>query len=591
LSSQDNKPTTRRDFLIASGGVVAGAALGPSAAGALSRKRARLWAHPDLSRPRADQLEALRVLGKHSLRMPDTLPYPHISAGTDMLPQIEHVVVAMMENHSYDNFLGMLGRGPFEKPRGDGYRIAADGHPANSNPKANGKQLRAFHMPTTCQFGGKPTQEWEQAHIQYARGTNQGFVVSGSGDVAMGYWDGGDLPFTYDIANTFPIGDRYFCSLLGQTDPNRRYLIAATSCGMTDDIPLPNQDATLAISPHHGTIFTRLSNAGISWFEYVEQDQATSITENLYPTDDSLYNTAHVKKFANFFTDAAAGSLPQFSLLDPNFSTQSQENPQNIVVGEAWLRTVVEAIGSSPAWRSTVLIINYDEHGGYYDHVPPPAALAPDDYTPVVEPRESKYDGFKRYGFRVPAIVVSPYAKTDYVSHMVYDHSSVCAFVEHKFNLASMTLRDANANNMLDFLDLDALTAGTPTFPEMPSLAQSGDTAKTRECSTSGPGTIPTPQPKPLPIKVRLQPGRQSTVHGGSYNLPLQASRSVSGLTVELQKDHKLIGKRAVSHLGVDGQTITLRPRRGKATAGRYTVVVRHGTKQLSSLTVGIKTA
>jgi hypothetical protein len=125
----------------------------------------------------------------------------------------------------------------------------------------------------------------------------------------------------------------------------------------------------------------------------------------------------------------------------------------------------------------------------------------------------------------------------------------------------------------------------------MPSLAQSGDTAKTRECSTSGPGTIPTPQPKPLPIKVRLQPGRQSTVHGGSYNLPLQASRSVSGLTVELQKDHKLIGKRAVSHLGVDGQTITLRPRRGKATAGRYTVVVRHGTKQLSSLTVGIKTA
>jgi hypothetical protein len=304
-----------------------------------------------------------------------------------------------------------------------------------------------------------------------------------------------------------------------------------------------------------------------------------------------LYDHANVKPIGDFFSDAAAGTLPQFSLIDPNFGTESQENPQNIIVGEAWLRTVVEAIGASPDWASTVLIINYDEHGGYYDHVPPPVALAPDDIQPVVNPGQKIYDGFKRYGFRVPAIVVSPYAKRDYVSHMVYDHSSVCAFVEHKFNLPAMTLRDANANNMLDFLNLDALTARKPTFPELPSLALSGDTAKTLECSKRGPGAIPTPPPKPLAITVRVLPGKQSTVQGGSYKLPLQASRAVSGLTVELQKDHKLIAKRSLSHLGVDGQTITLRPRRGQAAAGRYTVVVRHGTKLLSPLSVAFKAA
>jgi phospholipase C len=100
---------------------------------------------------------------------------------------------------------------------------------------------------------------------------------------------------------------------------------------------------------------------------------------------------------------------------------------------------VVEAIGASPLWQQTILIINYDEHGGYYDHVPPPVALAPDSTSRRRQPGRAAYDGFNRYGFRVPAIVVSPYAKQDYVSHMVYDHSSVLAFVERKFNLPAMT--------------------------------------------------------------------------------------------------------------------------------------------------------
>ena len=170
------------------------------------------------------------------MRLPDSLPNPAISAATDTLPQIEHVVVLMMENHSYDNFLGMLGRGAGQAARGDGFTLASDGLPNATNPYANGQLQRAFHMPTTCQVNDHPSQEWQSSHIQYDSGTNQGFVISPSGAVSMGYWTGQDLPFTYDLATQFPIGDRWFCSVLGQTDPNRRYLIAATSVGMTDDI-------------------------------------------------------------------------------------------------------------------------------------------------------------------------------------------------------------------------------------------------------------------------------------------------------------------------------------------------------------------
>jgi phospholipase C len=151
----------------------------------------------------------------------------------------------------------------------------------------------------------------------------------------------------------------------------------------------------------------------------------------------------------------------------------------------------VEALGSSPAWRNTLLIVNYDEHGGYYDHVPPPVALAPDSIPPIVQPGESTYEGFTRYGFRVPAIVVGPYARPNHVSHVVHDHTSVLALLERKWNLPAMTYRDANANDVTDFIDLRAMERQRPTFPELPALAAPGDDAARLECSTTGPGTIP----------------------------------------------------------------------------------------------------
>jgi phospholipase C len=248
----------------------------------------------------------------------------------------------------------------------------------------------------------------------------------------------------------------------------------------------------LAEAAPHGTLFNLLDAHGISWENYV-YSYPTGATPELYVPNDVVTEALHHKALDDFFTDAASGRLPAFTLLDPDYSTQSQEDPQNIVVGEALIAQVVNALGASPLWPSTLLILTYDEHGGYYDHVPPPPAIPPDTTPPLVQPGESAYDGFARYGFRVPSVIVSPYARRGSVTHVLHDHTSVLATVERKWNLPALTFRDANANDVTDFLDLDALRARRPAFPALPPLAAPGDTTAALACSKSGPGTIPPP--------------------------------------------------------------------------------------------------
>jgi phospholipase C len=488
---------SRRTLLGGGATLAAAGVLGPALLGrALAQGAQTLGSGGTSIGPGATEYDALQALGRATLRQSGSRPFPGLPEGTDTMPQIEHVVVLMMENHSFDNVFGMLGRG-------DGFALRANGLPTASNPYPDGSVQHAFHMPTTCQLSGSPSQEWTASHTAYDNGLMDGFVraeptAGSNAGVAMGYWTGADLPFTYSLGSVFPIADRWFCSVLGQTDPNRRYVIAGTSAGMTDDVSLPptagslSQDLLLA-TPARGTIFDRLNAQGISWTDYTESFP-TGTTAELYPVDDTLLMTgSHKKSMSSFFSDAAAGSLPSFSFLDPNYNTQSQENPQNIVVGEALLAQVVDAIGTGPGWNTTVLIVTYDEHGGYYDHVPPPPALAPDSIAPVVQPGEKNYEGFRRYGIRVPGLIVSPFSKTNYVSHMVFDHTSVLAFVERKWNLPAITMRDANANDLTDLLDLTALAAGTPAFPELPPLAAAGNTPAALACSVTGPGTIPPP--------------------------------------------------------------------------------------------------
>jgi phospholipase C len=412
--------------------------------------------------------------GQRPARRPGSLPYPHLPAGTDTIPRIEHIVVLMMENHSYDNKLGMLRR-----PGADGFRLGPNGRPTATNPYASGQVQHAFRMPTTCQ-NGTVTQEWGASHKQFDNGRLDGFVVT-SGAESMGYWQEADQPFYYSLFRQFPIADRYFCSVLGQTYPNRRYLLAATSIGQVNDT-LPS----LTDYPANGTIYDRLDAHGITWKDYF----STLPTVELYP---KLYLDNKGKKvvpIADFFADAAAGKLPNYSLVEPNYGTQSEEDPQNVAVGEEFAARVVNAVINGPAWDRTVLVLTYDEHGGYYDHVPPPRAIPPDSIPPDVPAGQSAYDGFGRYGFRVPFALVSPWARRHFVSHQVYDHTSILKLVETKWNLPALTYRDANAAAMLDMLDLCKPAFATPPHLARPRAVTDPSSLS---CSVTGPGTIPPP--------------------------------------------------------------------------------------------------
>jgi len=406
-------------------------------------------------------------MGEVGVGMP---PDPSRPIGEDRLPEIEHIVVVMMENHSFDNMVGMLGHG-------DGFTLDSQGMPTNSNPDGHGGQLRAFHMPTPCQFSGKPSQAWTASHEQFDGGTNQGFVTSPSGPVAMGYWTPTDMPFTNSLAKTFPLADRWFCSVLGQTYPNRRYLLAGTSLGQIND--------TLDFSlPPKGTILDQFRKHNISWKNYVSK-----VPASIYVWPGLLgapWLKGHTPGLNFFFRDVKNGTLPSFSLVDPNFGFNSEENPQDIQYGDMFLARVVNAVMAGPKWMSTLLVWTFDEHGGYYDHVVPPAAPAPDHVKPLLQKGDVKA-GFDRFGFRVPAGVVSPYAKPGYVSHTVYDHTSILKLIERKWNLPSLTKRDAAALDPLDMVDFSAPAA----FRTPPHLSAPADAKLESGCLTTGPGTIP----------------------------------------------------------------------------------------------------
>ncbi|HYZ80628.1 MAG TPA: alkaline phosphatase family protein [Solirubrobacteraceae bacterium] len=393
------------------------------------------------------------------VRRPDSLPFPHRRAGTESVPQIKHVVVLMMENHSFDNVLGMV---PFRVPgrrKVDGL-TRRHGRLANFNPDPAGQRIFAAAAGSPCQLAGLPRQDWNASHQAWAGGANSGFVLA-SGPVAMRFWDDRDLPFTYSLVEQFPVGNRYFSSALAQTYPNRRFLFCGTASGL-----VATTSQTFQIPAANGTIFDRLDAHHVNWANYYQQVPSGLIV----PGFATVARRPRLRKIDQFYKDAAAGRLPAVSFLDPNYATTSEENPQDIQVGEEFVAKVTKALLHGPGWKHTAFFLTYDEHGGYYDHVPPPRAIPPDNLPPVQPPGQPALTpgGFDRYGFRVPTVVVSPWARADYVSNVVQDHTSITAFIEHKFNLPAMTFRDANAHPMTDYFDF---TAPVAPFAEPPRLA------------------------------------------------------------------------------------------------------------------------
>jgi len=480
-----------------------------------------------------ERLEKRGIERRRLTQGPAERPRPELPAGTDLLPAIKHIVVLMMENHSYDNYLGML------TDRGDGLPLGPDGQPTAENKLPDGTRVPVHRLASTAQIPKNPRQSWRASHISYADGTCGGFAASipdclpgGDPAVPMGYWTEDDLPFYYELARTFPLADRWFSSCLGPTFPNRRFLISGTAHGLIDDLPWDLVDY-----PEAGTIFDALSSHGISWVNYHNVRPAAvvlsralgglglvalrraasagrwlprvtaairgnkSFTADLYPLGLAGC-LRHLRTTGQFFRDAAAGTLPAVSVVDPDFNLYSEENPQDIAGGEAFSAAVVNAVMHGPAWESTLLIWLYDEHGGYYDHVPPPAAVPPDDVPArnwqlthrwarallrVVAGRElaqiedddigpTRYD---RYGFRVPAVIVSPYARPDFVLHDELDHTSVLKLIEEKWNLPPLTRRDAAAVSPLSALDLSAPPAFR-TPPKLPSPKAGAFQAATR---------------------------------------------------------------------------------------------------------------
>jgi phospholipase C len=378
----------------------------------------------------------------------------------------------------------------------------------------------------TTQEQDVPTQSWRASHIQWDGGRCDGFVRSieqtlpgTDAKAAMRYWTEAELPFYYGLARAFPLATRWFSACLGPTFPNRRFLIAGTANGLIDDLPFGMIDY-----PANGTIFDHLSAHGISWVNYHQLPPVTvgvrrlthlsalrylrlavgafaaaipllfekassklHVTADLYPLG-LLRSINHLRPITDFWTAARDGTLPAVCIVDPDFKASSEENPQDIAAGEALAARVINAVMAGRGWPSTLLIWLYDEHGGYFDHVPPPAAPAPDD-VPGLSPFErfpllrllrhtsagkrvasidSAPSTYTRLGFRVPAVIVSPYAKPDYVTELDYDHTAVLRLIQRKWNLPPLTARDAAAADLLDALDL----AGPPAFLVPPELPQ-----------------------------------------------------------------------------------------------------------------------
>lgn len=424
-----------------------------------------------------------------------------------------------MENHSFDNYFGMLPmRG---QPLADGFTFV-NGVPVNKNP-LNGGYQRVFHITGTC-APFEVSQDWNNTHKQVNLGAMDGFAENC--DAAMGYWDESDLPFYYSLAKTFCLGNRSFCSAQGQTYPNRRYLYSATSGGLVS-----TSDTTFTMPyPANGTFMDMMSDHGVTWKEYITDIPTLGIipeTVEKYPQNFATY--------AQFLADCAAGTLPNVSFVECGFNAgstvgepiysylkkvpnlppaitaqlgeavnaqgTSEENPSDIAYGEQFVSGVVNAAMNSKQWKSMLLIWTYDEHGGYYDHVVPAAAVEPDGIAPNIA--ASDYQAaFNVTGIRVPTVVVSPYSKPNAVSNVPHDHTSIIATVAAKWNLPALTYRDAQAATLFDYLDFT-----NAHFAKPPTLAAPAQNATIKgDCATGAPPPTVTPDVVPAPARRNVLP-------------------------------------------------------------------------------------
>jgi len=342
---------------------------------------------------------------------------------------IQHIVVAMMENRSFDHLLGWL-------PGADGQQAGL------AYTDASGASFATYPLAPDFQGCGHPDPDpsYDGGRVEYDGGQCDGWLRAGSNDAyAIGYYTQDDLPFLGQAAPGWTVCDRYFAPIMAPTYPNRIYQHAAVTDRLDDTLSL----STLP------TIWDALASAGLDGRYYISDLPFIGLWGTRYAGITHTYD--------DFLQDCADGSLPEVAFVDPPFAgesagTSSDDHPHGDVrAGEAWLNRTYRAVTTGPAFKNTVLVINFDEWGGFFDHVSP--ATAPD-----VDP------AFLLRGFRVPCLLVSPFAARGAVAHDVYDHTSVLRMIEWRWGLPPLSVRDAQANNLAEALDFSRAHRDVPDY-------------------------------------------------------------------------------------------------------------------------------
>ena len=375
----------------------------------------------------------------------DPLPPPELSG-------IKHIVVVTMENRSFDHLLGWL-------PGADGRQAGL------SYPDAAGVMHPTFPLAPTIGFQGcnnlDPDHSWEGGRIQYADGAMDGWLLANSDRFAIGYYERADRPFFNEFAASFTTLDRYFCSILAETFPNRFFLHAAqtptlhnvgTTSGITDPQTIP-------------TIWDRLAAAGVSARYYFSDVPFLGLWGDKYLSIS--------RPHSEFLAAAAAGLLPAVSFVDPRFLAESSgssgdDHPHaDIRVGDAFLSRTFAAVARGRAWDSTVVIVTYDEWGGFFDHVAPPVSVAANAVDPPDE------GGNVRLGMRVPVVVASPWTRAGgqpRIHSALYDHTSILKLIEWRWSLPHLTPRDAPDSNITNLAQALDFANPDPVVPSLPVL-------------------------------------------------------------------------------------------------------------------------
>jgi phospholipase C len=354
--------------------------------------------------------------------------------------KFDHVIVVMQENRSFDHLLG--------------WAPLADGQQAGLTFQDDtGVSHDTYPLAPDFQGCGHPDpgHSYGVGRIQYDGGLCDGFLRGGNDIFAIGYYRREDLEFFGQAMGDWTIADRYFCSVLGPTFPNRIYQHA----GQTDRLI---NSGTISILP---TIWDRLAAAGLAGRYYYHDVPILGLWGAKYQPISF--------PAARFYTDCSEGTLPNVAFVDPGLTqevtgTGADDHPYNDVrAGQNYLNGIYTAVTTGPRWDRTVLVINYDEWGGFFDHVPPP--LGP------ITASEAALGNDGRLGFRTPLMLVSPYARANHVASAIYDHASVLKLIENRWNLQPLAIRDAKALSIGTALDFRQPPRAAPQYSVAPILA------------------------------------------------------------------------------------------------------------------------